>query len=59
MSRHQPTGYVSTGGEFGYHRIRLRFEVRDYVSGFKPLKNTGGSELRNDMAVMVGLRLAQ
>jgi len=55
----EPAGYVSAGGEFGYHRIRLRLELRDYVSGFKPLKSTGGSELRNDMAVMVGLRLAR
>lgn len=55
----EPAGYVSAGGEFGYHRIRLRLELRDYVTGFKPLKSAGGSELRNDMAVMVGLRLAR
>jgi hypothetical protein len=55
----EPAGYVSAGGEFGYHRIRVRLELRDYVTGFKPLKNMGGSELRNDMAVMVGLRLAR
>lgn len=52
----EPAGYVSAGGEFGYHRIRLRLELRDYVTGFKPLSG-GGSDLRNDMTVMVGLRL--
>ena len=54
----RPAGYVSAGGEFGYHRIRLRLEVRDYVSAFKPL-NGRGQEVRNDMTVMVGIRLAQ
>ena len=56
---HDPAGYVSAGGEFGYHRIRVRLEVRDYVTGFKPLNGAGGTELRNDMTVMAGLRLVQ
>lgn len=56
---HHPAGYLSAGGEFGYHRLRLRLELRDYVTGFKPLNGGGGTDLRNDMAVMVGLRLVQ
>ena len=55
---HDPAGYVSAGGELGYHRIRLRLELRDYVTGYKPLSG-GGSELRNDMTVMLGMRLVQ
>lgn len=54
-----PSGYVSAGGEFGYRRIRLRIEARDYVSGLKQLGGKSSSGVGNDVAVMVGLRFVQ
>jgi len=50
-------GYVAAGGEFGVRRVRLRIEVRDYVSGFKPLRGDGSGGTRNDVVAMVGLRI--
>ena len=54
----QPAGYVSAGGEFGHNRVRLRVELRNYLSGFQS-RNGGGTDLRNDMTVIIGLRLAE
>ncbi len=54
----QPAGYVSAGGEFGHNRVRLRVELRDYLSGFRP-RNSGATELRNDMTLIIGLRLVE
>ena len=51
--------YGSVGGELGYRRVRLRLEARDYVSGFKPLAVAGTAGRRNDVAVLVGLRLVR
>lgn len=56
---HNLAGYGSVGGELGYRRVALRIEGRDYVSGFKPLAGTGPSDRRNDVAILVGLRLAR
>jgi hypothetical protein len=49
-------GYAGAGAEFAIHRVRLRLEVRDYVSTFKPLAGAGKSATRNDVVVMLGLR---
>ena len=38
-------------------RMKLRLEARDYVTGFKPLVGEGDADSRNDVALMVGLRL--
>ena len=54
---HNLAAYASVGGEVGVRRVRLRVEARDYVTGFKPLAGNGPSATRNDVAVMVGLRL--
>ena len=47
---------VSAGGEIGLGRVGLRLEVRDYVSGFKPLDGGGTAATRNDVVVLAGLR---
>lgn len=49
-------GYAAVGGELGIRRVGLRLEVRDYVTGFKPLVGAGRSEARNDVVVMAALR---
>lgn len=56
---HNLAGYGSLGGEFGYKRVALRIEARDYVSGFKPLAVAGTSDRRNDVAIMAGLRITR
>ena len=54
---HNVAGYASVGGELGVRRVGVRLEVRDYATGFKPLVGAGESEMRNDVVMMVGLRL--
>jgi hypothetical protein len=49
-------GYGSVGGELGVGRMGVRLEVRDYMTGFKPLVGGGKSDMRNDVVMMVGLR---
>ena len=56
-STHNLAGYASVGGEVGYARVRLRLEARDYVTGFKALGGVGASGTRNDVALVVGLRI--
>jgi hypothetical protein len=56
---HQGSLYASAGGEIGFRRVQLRAEVRDYVSRFTPFDGDGGSSMRNDIAVMLGLRLGK
>ena len=53
------TAYGSAGGVFAIHRVRLRLEVRDYVSSFKPLVGGGKAAMRNDLVVMLGLRFVK
>ena len=53
---HNLAGYATVGGEVGFRRVGLRLEVRDYVTGFKPLIGPGRPEARNDVVIMVGLR---
>jgi hypothetical protein len=55
---HNFAGYASAGGELGIgQRLKLRLEARDYVSGFKPLVGAGSADTRNDVSVLVGLRV--
>jgi hypothetical protein len=54
---HQASLYASAGGEIGFRRVQLRGEVRDYLSGVTPFSRQGGAGTRNDLAVMIGLRL--
>lgn len=56
---HNLAAYGSLGGELGIGRVRLRMELRDYVSDFAPLRGDGASTSRNDLVVMAGLRLAR
>lgn len=49
-------GYLAAGGEFGFRRVGLRLEVRDYATGFKPLIGAGRSDTRNDVMLMAGVR---
>ena len=54
---HNIAGYAAAGGELGVRRVGVRLEVRDYVAGFKPLTGGGAATTRNDVVIMVGLRL--
>lgn len=54
---HNLAAYASVGGELGLSRVRVRVEVRDYLTWVTPLGATGGTR-RNDVAVLAGLRLA-
>ncbi|MBI3791100.1 MAG: hypothetical protein HY275_09515 [Gemmatimonadetes bacterium] len=56
-STHNLAGYASVGGEVGYARVRLRLEARDYLTGFKALGGVGASGARNDVALLLGLRI--
>jgi hypothetical protein len=53
---HNLAAYGAIGGELGMGRVGLRLEVRDYVTGFKPLVGAGTSDTRNDFIIMAGLR---
>lgn len=54
---HNLAAFISAGSEFGLGRVRLRLEVRDYLTGFKPLQGQGRSATRNDLVLLAGLRL--
>ena len=56
---HNFAGYAAVGGELGRSRLRVRFEVRDYVTGFKPLGGSESAGTRNEVVAFVGLRLAR
>ena len=51
--------YGSAGVEFAIHRVRLRLEVRDYVSTFKPLAGSGKAATSNDVVILLGLRFVE
>jgi hypothetical protein len=53
---HNLAGYGALGGEFGMGRVGLRLEVRDYVTGFKPLIGSGTSHTLNDVVFTAALR---
>jgi hypothetical protein len=44
------------GGELGVGRVGLRVEVRNYVTGFKPLVGVGKIDTRNDVVLMASVR---
>jgi hypothetical protein len=54
---HNLATYASVGGELGLLRVRVRLEVRDYLTWVTPL-GASDSTRRNDVAVLAGLRLA-
>ena len=54
---HNLAGYAAAGGELGIGRVGVRIEVRDYVTGFKPLIGTGQSRTRNDVVVTAAVRI--
>lgn len=56
---HNLAGYGAVGGELGMGRVHLRIELRDYVSGFRPLVGGGASTEQNDVVALVGLRLGR
>jgi hypothetical protein len=55
-TRHSLATYVSTGGELGLSRVRVRLEVRDYLT-WVTLSGTSNTTRRNDVALLAGLRL--
>lgn len=55
---HTLAGFLGGGVEAGLGRVRLRVELRDYVSAFTALDGGGRSTTRNDMVLLAGLRLA-
>ena len=56
---HNVAAYGAIGGELGRGRAHVRLEVRDYVTGFRPLAGTGTSATRNDVVALIGLRLSK
>ncbi|MGE3508754.1 MAG: hypothetical protein AB7N65_07710 [Vicinamibacterales bacterium] len=54
---HNLATYASVGGELGVSRVRVRLEVRDYLTWVTPLGASVTSR-RNDISVLAGLRLA-
>lgn len=56
---HNLAVYGSAGGELGAGRVRVRLEVRDYLTGFKPLDGVGASDRRNDVVMLAGLRITR
>ena len=56
---HNVAGYGTIGGESGIRRVRLRLEVRDYVSGFKPLSGVGESKTHNDVVFLAAFRITK
>ena len=56
---HALAGYGAAGGELGVGRVRLRLEVRDYVTAFKPLVGAGSAAMRHEVMAMAGLRFTR
>jgi hypothetical protein len=55
---HAPTGYASLGGELAFGRARVRLEARDYLTRMTPLTSGSTREMRNDVTILAGFRLA-
>jgi hypothetical protein len=53
---HNLAAYASAGGELGLARVRVRLEVRDYMT-WLDAPGSSDSARRNDVVVMAGLRL--
>lgn len=56
---HNLAAFGAAGGDLGIRRVHLHLEVRDYVTGFRPLTGEGAAATRNDVAALLGLRLAR
>ncbi len=56
---HNLAGYAAVGGELVIRRVGLRVEARDYVTGFKPMRDAERSAVRNEVVVMTALRLVR
>lgn len=56
---HNVAGYAAVGGEMTKGRVRVRAEVREYLSGFRPLTGGSGAMARNDVVALVGVRLTR
>lgn len=56
VTTHNLAAYASAGGEIALAKVRVRLEVRDYMTWLNPSGATN-SVRRNDVAVMAGLRL--
>jgi hypothetical protein len=54
---HNLAAYASAGGEVGMGRVHLRVEARDYVAGFASLDGQSAGHTRNDVALLIGLRV--
>jgi hypothetical protein len=54
---HNLTTYASVGGELGLSRVRVRLEVRDYLTWVAPF-GTARTTRSNDVALLAGLRIA-
>jgi hypothetical protein len=54
---HNLATYASVGGELGLSRVRVRLEMRDYLTWVTRF-DSAGTTRRNDVAVLAGLRLA-
>lgn len=57
-TRNDLSAYASVGAELGISRVRLRLEVRDYLTWGRPFGAARSTGL-NDVAVLAGLRLAR
>ena len=55
---HNRAAYASAGGEIGLARVRVRLEVRDYLTWIDSARAGAGAR-RNDVTVMAGLRLGR
>jgi hypothetical protein len=51
------TGYGALGTEFQIDRLAFRVEARDYLSRFKGLDGSAGSESRNDVSIVSGVAI--
>lgn len=56
---HNVAGYGAAGGELGLHRVAVRIELRNYVSGYRPLVGRGTSATRNDLVAMLAVRFVR
>ncbi len=55
--RHNAAAYAGAGGELGAGGVRVRLEARQYLTRFRPLAGGAGTDTRNEVALLAGLRL--
>jgi hypothetical protein len=56
-TQHEIAGYISAGGEVGIRRLRIRLEVRDYLTGFTSVHTDSSRDARSEVVAMLGLRI--